>query len=67
MLSDTTQQMPPAITFIDRQSKSKHLIERFNFLSLINADDQVKVVFMLGLAGEDSNEDVEQEEERNRW
>ena len=59
--------MPPAITFIDRQSKSKHLIERFNFLSLINADDQVKVVFMLGLAGEDSNEDVEQEEERNRW
>ena len=59
--------MPPAITFIDRQSKSKHLIERFNFLSLINADDQVKVVFMLGLAGEDSNEDMEQEEERNRW
>ena len=35
--------------------------------SMINNDGQVKVVFMLGLAGEDSNEDLEQEEERNRW
>ena len=34
---------------------------------MINNDGQVKVVFMLGLAGEDSDEDLEQEEERNRW
>ena len=60
--------MPPAI---DRQYKSKHMEVRFPSLSkassMINDDDQVKVVFMLGLAGEDSNEDMEQEEERNRW